>query len=68
MDECIVYVLIDRMYANTLDSLISLRLGFEHSLKIRSITCDGTRTNFSAMKSFGCQIGKSLVEEINGEF
>ena len=63
------YVLIDKINANDLHCLLAnaLRLGKQHSLAIRGITMDGTSTNFSAMRKFGCKLGKSL-ESINGEF
>ena len=63
------YVLVDKINATDLHSLLAnaLRLGTKHSLAIRGITMDGTTTNFSAMKKFGCKFGKSL-ELINGEF
>ena len=63
------YVLIDKINAINLNSLLSeaLQRGLEHSLKIRNVTMDGTSTNFSAMRMFGCQLGKSL-ELIDGQF
>ena len=63
------YVLIDKINATTLHSLLSeaLRLGHEHGLHIRTVTMDGTSTNLSAMRIFGCKLGKSL-DSIDGEF
>ena len=63
------YVLIDKIDAETLSSLVwrVLQLSFEHDLNVRCVTCDGTSTNFSTMKMLGCRIGKSL-EDIDGTF
>ena len=49
------YVLIDKVNASTLHSLLSqaLTLGIEHGHRIRVITMDGTYTIFSAMRLFG---------------
>ena len=45
--------------AETLNCLLSqaLRIATEDSLKIRTITCDGTSTNISAMEIFDCILG-----------
>ena len=36
-------------------------------MKVKTLTCDGTKTNFSAMKLMGCKIGKT-AECIDGRF
>ena len=36
-------------------------------MKVRAVTCDGTTTNFSALKKFGCKLGDSL-DSIDGVF
>lgn len=63
------YVLCDKTNADNLHCLISqaLTLANTHSIKVRSVTCDGTTTNFSALKSFGCKLGDSL-DSIDGSF
>ena len=63
------YVLIDGLDADSLSSLVTraLQLSFEHGMKVRTVTCDGTRTNFSSMKLMGCKIGKT-TESIDGRF
>ena len=60
------YVLIDKINAGTLNSLLSKaqRQGLEHNIKIRNVT---TTTNFSAMRVFGCKLGRSLTL-IDGQF
>ena len=63
------YVLIDGLDADSLSSLVTraLQLSFEHNMKVKTLTCDGTKTNFSAMKLMGCKIGKT-AECIDGRF
>ena len=63
------YVLITKIDGETLHSLLSrtLDLSIIHKLKVRSITMDGTSTNFSSMRLFGCKLGKSL-DQIDGSF
>ena len=57
------YVLIEKISSENLTCLVSkaLRLSNERNIKVRSVTCDGTSTNFSAMTSLGCKIGRTLV-------
>ena len=52
------YVLINKVDATTLHSLLSqaLRLSIKHKLKVYLITMDGTITNFAAMELFGCKL------------
>ena len=54
------YVLIDKINAGTLNSLLSeaLRQGLEHNIKIRNVTM---ATNSSAMRVFGCKLGRFLI-------
>ena len=63
------YVLDAKVDAKELHSLLSkvLELCIAHDLKVRTITCDGTTVNLSAMKLFGCRLGKS-IDDINGSF
>ena len=63
------YILDDKVNAKELYSLLTtvLDLSIEHDLKVRTITCDGTSVNLSAMKLFGCKLGKS-ADEIDGSF
>ena len=63
------YVLIDGLDAETLSSLVNraLQLAFDHKIRVRTVTCDGTYTNFSSMKLLGCKVGNSL-KDINGRF
>ena len=60
------YVFIDKINAGTLNSLLSKaqRQGLEHNIKIRNVTM---ATNFSAMRVFGCKLGRSLTL-IDGQF
>ena len=55
------YVLIDKITSNNLVCLISkaLRLCYEKGTYVRSVTCEGTGTNFSAMSSLGCMLGRT---------
>ena len=39
----------------------------EAGLNLKTVTCDGTATNFSTMKKFGCEL-VSTEEELNGLF
>ena len=63
------YVLSDKITSNNLVCLISkaLRLCYEKGIYVRSVTCDGTGTNFSAMSSLGCTLGRT-AENICGKF
>ena len=63
------YVLIDEIKADALNSLIAriLDLCVSHDLIVRTVTLDGTATNLSAMKLFGCKLGKS-IDDIDGSF
>ena len=58
------YVLCDKISAKDLNTLLKKSLDFciEANLKVRCVTMDGTSTNFSAMKLFGCKTGTSLRE------
>jgi hypothetical protein len=51
------YVLIDKIDAETLKCLVEkvFDLAVASKIKIRSVTCDGTATNFSTMKKLGCK-------------
>ena len=44
-----------------------IELCIVHDLKARTISCDGTTVNLSAMKLFGCTLGKS-IDIIDGSF
>ena len=63
------YVLANKINADNLHCLIrkSLDLSVEHNIKVRAVTMDGTSTNFSAMKQFGCKAGTDL-ELLDGSF
>ena len=63
------YVLIDKISADNLHCLVSraLELCVYHGFKVRTVTCDGTSTNFSVIRQFGCNLGNSL-EDISGIF
>ena len=56
------YVLDDKLNAQDLNCLLSraLTLCAQNKIKIRCITMDGTSTNLSAMKLFGCAFGHNL--------
>ncbi len=56
------YVLCNKISAKDLHCLLkrSLDICIEANLKVRCITMDGTNTNFSAMRKFGCRTGPSL--------
>ena len=58
------YVLCDKISGKDLNTLLKKSLDFcvEANLKVRCVTMDGTSTNFSAMKLFGCKTGTSLRE------
>ena len=58
------YVLIDKINADDLYCLISraLQLSVDNNLKVRTVTCEGTATNFKSMRLFGCKIGENLKE------
>ena len=45
----------------------ALELAFDHDLEVKTVTCDGTSTNFSTMKRFGCKIGNQK-ELLDGTF
>ena len=58
------YVFSNKINAKNLSCLIGkcLQLGIAHKLRIRTVTMDGTSTNFSCMKRFGCNLdGKGGV-------
>ena len=63
------YVLINKINANNLYCLISRapQLSLDNNLKVPTVTCDGTATNFKSMKLLGCKIGENL-NEIDGTF
>ena len=63
------YVLCDKTNADNLYSLLlqAFRLASSHDLKVRSVICDGTSTNFKVMKLLSCDIGTS-EDKLNGEF
>ena len=63
------YVLIDKINSDNLHCLVSraLDLCISHDLNVRTVTCDGTSTNFQAMRQFGCTFEKN-EEEISGTF
>ena len=63
------YVLTNKITSENLNCLLRKTLdeSIAHKLKVRVITMDGTTTNLSAMKLFGCQIdGKTGV--MDGSF
>ena len=45
----------------------ALELAFDHDLEVKTVTCDGTSTNFSTLKRFGCKIGNQK-ELLDGTF
>ena len=53
------YFLIDKADAETQASLVKqcLSMASDNSLSIRSVTCDGTNTNFKTLKLLGCVLG-----------
>ena len=63
------YVLIDKINAMNLQFLLSRALDLcqHYNLKVRAITMDGTHTNMSAMKRFGCDLSASM-ETLSGKF
>ena len=63
------YVLCDEINADNPYCLIvqALSLANAHDLKVQPVTCDGTTTNFSALKKFSCVLGDSL-DSIDGVF
>ena len=63
------YVFCNKIKADAQYSLVcrALESAVESGLKIKTVTCDGTSTNFSTMKKFGCEVGKT-ESELNGEF
>ena len=56
------YVFIDGIDAATLHALLrrALDLCLAHELDVLAVTMDGTSTNFSAMRKFGCKLGGAL--------
>ena len=63
------YVLIDGIDANTLHALLSraLDLCAQYEIDVQALTMDGTSTNFSAMKKFGCKVAGKL-DSMTGKF
>ena len=63
------YVFIDGIDAATLHALLrrALDLCLDHELDVLAVTMDGTTTNFSAMRKFGCKLGGAL-DKITGKF
>ena len=63
------YVLIDKINADDLYRLITraLQLPLDNNLKVRTVTCEATATNFKSMKLLGCKLGENL-NEIDGTF
>ena len=63
------YVLSNKIDADNLSCLISkaLHLSFEHKIKVRAVTMDGTSVNFRAMKLLGCNIG-TTSDNLDGLF
>ena len=63
------YALSNKIKANHLFCLISkcLDLSVEQNILVRVVTMDGTSTNFSAMKMFGCVIGENS-DLLDGSF
>jgi hypothetical protein len=62
------YAFIDGIDAPTLHALLcrAMDLCFSHELDVTVVTMDGTSTNFSAMKKFGCTLTGSL-EKMSGK-
>ena len=60
------YFLIDKCNAETQVSLIKtcLSLAADHGLRIWSITCDGTYTNFAYLKGLGCKFSTKYDEMV----
>ncbi len=63
------FVFCNKIKANEQYSLVSRALdsAVESGLNVQKITCDGTSTNFSTMRKFGCELGKTL-DDLDGEF
>ena len=63
------YVLIDGIKAEDLHAFLSraLDMCFDHDIDVQACTMDGTTTNFSAMKKFGCKFNGGL-NEMSGKF
>jgi hypothetical protein len=63
------YAFIDKIGAGKQYGLVAkaLDLSIEHDINVKTVTCDGTPTNFSTMRKFGCKIGKTL-EQLDGTF
>ena len=40
---------------------------FDHDIDVQACTMDGTSTNFSAMKKFGCQLNGGM-NQMSGKF
>ena len=53
------YFLIDKTDAETQSSLVKqcIKTASDNGLRIRSVTCDGTNTNFKTLKLLGCVFG-----------
>ena len=64
------YVLINKIDAITQKCLVErgLELAKEVGLRVRTLTCDGTKTNLSTMKKFGCKTGGKREKELSGSF
>ena len=60
------YFLIDKCNAETQVSLnkTCLSLAADHGLRIWSITCDGTYTNFASLKGLGCKFSTKYDEMV----
>ena len=56
------YVLFDKINSDNLYCLIAqaITLANAHDLNVRAVTCDGTTTNFSALKKLVAKLGDSL--------
>ena len=63
------YVFIDKLNADKQYGLVAraLELAIDHGMNVKTVTCDGTSTNMSTMKKFGCKIGKNK-ELLDGTF
>ena len=63
------YALCNKIKGEHLFCLISkcLDMSIEQGILVRVVTMDGVRSNFTAMKKFGCKVGTS-VGELDGAF
>ena len=64
------YVLINKIDAETQKCLVErgLDMAKQAGLRVRTLTCDGTTTNFSTMKIFGFKVGGKRAIELCGAF